>query len=127
MLRPAASRCKEFTCGGPPVLEAADAESPEPFQRSSPRMLRIIYGFCIVKYMKNVQISIDQETLAQVDRVGKPLGLKRSEIVRQALRDWLRRHAVERFEKEWIAALQKHADEPARADEWVGIQAWSNK
>ena len=77
--------------------------------------------------MKNVQVSIDPETLAQVDRVGKPLGLKRSEIVRQALRDWLRRHAVERFENEWIAALQKHADEPARADKWIGAQAWSKR
>ena len=48
--------------------------------------------------MKNVQVTIDQETLARVDRVGKTLGLKRSEIVRQALRDWLHRHAVESFE-----------------------------
>ena len=77
--------------------------------------------------MKHVQVSIDRDTLDQVDRVGKPLGLKRSEIVRQALRDWLRRHAVERFEKEWIVALQKHADEPERADQWLGVQAWSKK
>ena len=77
--------------------------------------------------MKNVQISIDPETLAQVDRVGKPLGLKRSEIVRQALRDWLRRHAVDRFEQEWIAALQTHTDQPSRADEWLGAQSWSKK
>lgn len=77
--------------------------------------------------MKNVQITIDQETLAQVDRVSKPLGLKRSEIVRQALRDWLRRHAVERFEREWIAALQARPDAAGRAEDWVGIQAWSKK
>ncbi len=77
--------------------------------------------------MKNVQITIDQETLTQVDRIGKPLGLKRSAIVRQALREWLQRHAVTRFEEEWIAALQKR---PGRADDvedWAGIQAWSRK
>lgn len=77
--------------------------------------------------MKNVQVTIDQETLSRVDRLGKPLGLKRSEIVRQALREWLRRQAVERFEQEWIAALQKDTDKTERAEEWLGIQAWSRK
>lgn len=77
--------------------------------------------------MKNVQISIDQETLAQVDRVGKPLGLKRSEIVRQALREWLRRRSITRFEEEWIAALRKRPAESGDADDWLGVQAWSKK
>ena len=77
--------------------------------------------------MKNVQITIDEDTLARVDRVGKPLGLKRSEVVRRALRDWLRRHAVENFEQEWIVALQKKPDDAARAEDWRDIQAWSKK
>lgn len=75
--------------------------------------------------MKNVQVTIDQETLARVDRTRKPLGLKRSEIVRQALRDWLHRQAVENFEQEWIAALRRRPDEAARAENWKGVQAWS--
>ena len=77
--------------------------------------------------MKNVQISIDPETLAQVDRVGKPLGLKRSEIVRQALREWLRRRSVSRFEEEWIAALRERPGTARDADDWLGAQAWSKK
>lgn len=77
--------------------------------------------------MKNVQITIDQETLSQVDRVGKPLGLKRSEIVRQALRDWLQRHAVEGFEREWIAALEKRPDDATRAEDWKQAQVWSKR
>ena len=77
--------------------------------------------------MKNVQITIDDETLARVDRAGKPLGLNRSEIVRQALRQWLRRSAVESFEREWIAALQKRPDEAVRADDWINSQAWGTK
>ncbi|MBI4475899.1 MAG: ribbon-helix-helix protein, CopG family, partial [Acidobacteria bacterium] len=56
--------------------------------------------------MKNVQVTLDEETLRQVDRAAKPLGLKRSEIVRQALRQWLRRRASEKFEQDWIAALR---------------------
>ena len=77
--------------------------------------------------MKNVQITIDEVTLEEVDRVGKPRGLKRSEIVRQALRDWLRKNAVEDFEQEWITALNRGPDEAARAERWTGIQAWSKK
>ncbi|PYS55783.1 MAG: CopG family transcriptional regulator [Acidobacteria bacterium] len=77
--------------------------------------------------MKNVQITIDEETLSRVDRIGKPLGLNRSEIVRQALREWLHRHAVQSFEQEWIAALQKKPDENSRAEDWMGVQTWSRK
>jgi metal-responsive CopG/Arc/MetJ family transcriptional regulator len=77
--------------------------------------------------MKNVQITIDDETLARVDRAGKPLGLNRSEIVRQALRQWLRRRAVEQFERQWIEALEKKPDEASRADEWLESQAWGTK
>ena len=77
--------------------------------------------------MKNVQITIDQETLAEVDRVGKPLGLKRSDVVRRALREWLHRHAVDRFEHDWISRLQEKNDDPARAEDWLGIQTWTRK
>lgn len=77
--------------------------------------------------MKNIQITVDPDTLSQVDRIGKPLGLKRSEIVRQALRDWLRRRAVESFEHEWIAALRERPDDADRAEEWMSAQAWGRK
>ncbi|MGH9386238.1 MAG: CopG family ribbon-helix-helix protein [Vicinamibacterales bacterium] len=77
--------------------------------------------------MKNVQITIDQATLAALDRAAAPLGLKRSEIVRQALRAWLRRRSVERFEQDWIGALQKKPDDAKRADDWLLSQTWSGK
>ena len=74
--------------------------------------------------MKNIQITVDEETLRQVDRVSGPLGLKRSEVIRLALRQWLQRQATEQFEQEWISALQKEPDEARRADDWLGVQAW---
>ena len=77
--------------------------------------------------MKNVQITVDEEILRRVDDIGKPLGLNRSEIVRQALREWLRRHAVQSFEQEWIAALEKEPDKAARAEDWLDAQVWSKK
>jgi predicted transcriptional regulator len=75
--------------------------------------------------MRNVQITIDDETLARVDRAGKPLGLNRSAIVRQALRQWLHRHAVNEFERRWIDALERQPDQPSRADDWNDAQSWS--
>ena len=77
--------------------------------------------------MKNVQVTIDQDTLSKVDRLGKPLGLKRSEIVRRALREWIDRQTVQRFEQDWIAALQARPDEAGRAEDWLPLQAWSGR
>ena len=77
--------------------------------------------------MKNIQVTIDPTTLTAVDRAARPLGLKRSEIVRQALREWLHRRSVERFDEEWIAALEKRADDPKRADDWLASQVWGPK
>lgn len=81
----------------------------------------------MINVMKNVQITIDAATLAAVDRAATSLGLKRSEVVRQALREWLRRRSVERFEQEWVAALQTNRDDPKRADDWLAAQAWGGK
>lgn len=77
--------------------------------------------------MKNVQITVDEATLRQVDKIAKPLGLKRSEIVRQALRQWLKQRAVERFEEEWKASLGRRPDDEARAEDWLTVQTWSKK
>ena len=77
--------------------------------------------------MTNVQITLDPAMLAAVDRAAGPLGLKRSEVVRQALREWLRRRSVERFEQEWVAALEKRPDDPKRADDWLASQTWGAK
>jgi metal-responsive CopG/Arc/MetJ family transcriptional regulator len=81
----------------------------------------------IFNHMRNVQISIDEKMLAELERVGKPLGLKRSQIVRQALREWLHRHAVQRFEQDWIRSVESEPDQAERADDWIGIQASSEK
>ena len=77
--------------------------------------------------MKNVQVTIDEETLAEIDRIGEPLGLKRSEIVRRALRDWLRRQSIARFEEDWIAALRKRPQGSDNAEDWLDVQAWGKK
>ncbi len=77
--------------------------------------------------MKNVRVTIDEETIDRVDRVAASLGLNRSEVVRHALREWLHQHTVTTFERAWIAALELRPDEPARADDWRDAQSWGQK
>lgn len=81
----------------------------------------------MLQCMKNVQISIDEETLQHVDRAAAPLGLSRSEVVRQALRQWLRHQTVRKFEEDWVSALRRQPDDPGRADDWLLSDAWSRR
>ena len=77
--------------------------------------------------MKSVQITLDEKLIRAVDKAAQPLRLKRSHVVRLALQDWLRRQALEQFEREWIEALGKHPDEATRAEAWSGAQSWSDR
>ena len=77
--------------------------------------------------MKNIQITVDEEILSRVDAIAGPLGLKRSQIVREALRDWLSKRMVREFEDQWIAALSRKPDDANRAESWTESQAWGEK
>jgi metal-responsive CopG/Arc/MetJ family transcriptional regulator len=77
--------------------------------------------------MINVQISLDEKLLQAVDQAAQPLRLKRSHVVRLALRDWLRKQALEQFEREWIEALGARPDDASRAEAWSDAQAWSDR
>jgi metal-responsive CopG/Arc/MetJ family transcriptional regulator len=77
--------------------------------------------------MKNVQVSLDEKLVRAVDKAAQPLGLKRSHVVRLALKDWLRKQALEQFEREWIEALSIRPDEATRAEAWSNAQTWSDR
>lgn len=77
--------------------------------------------------MKNVQITLDEATLSGVDRLRKSVRLTRSEVIRQALRQWMRRRAIDTFESQWIDALKTNPDDPRRAGEWLQAQDWTSR
>jgi metal-responsive CopG/Arc/MetJ family transcriptional regulator len=77
--------------------------------------------------MEETTITIDRDLLAEVEKAGIPLGLTRSQIVRQALENWLTRRSVETFEQEWIAALKKNPDDSQDADNWSQVQDWEDQ
>jgi hypothetical protein len=80
--------------------------------------------------MINMQVAIDENLLAEINKVGKRQNLDLTQIVGEALQTWLkRREALRReglrFEQEWIASLKKNPDDASRAEEWLEVQAWS--
>jgi len=75
--------------------------------------------------MKTIQIVMDEELLAEVDKASEPFGLDLSRVIEETLQHWLKRYQSKRFGQEWIAALKKHPDEASRAEEWMEAQAWS--
>lgn len=81
--------------------------------------------------MNNVQIAIDRNLLAEIEKAGELQGLDLAQIVREALRAWLKRESLHheglRFEQGWIASLPKNPDDANRAEEWLEAQAWAEQ
>jgi len=76
-------------------------------------------------FMINVQLTLDEKLLAEVDKVSKPLGLDLAQIMREALMAWLKKREALHFEQEWVAALKNNPDTASRAEDWLEAQAWS--
>jgi hypothetical protein len=73
----------------------------------------------------NIEVSLEEQLLAEIVRAGKPRGLELTQIIREALLAWLKRHGGQQFEQEWITALKQNPDEASRAEDWFEAQAWS--
>lgn len=79
-----------------------------------------------------MQVAIDENLLAEIEKAGKLQNLNLTQIVGDALQSWLkRRDALRReglrFEQEWIASIKKNPDDAGRAEEWLEAQAWSEQ
>jgi metal-responsive CopG/Arc/MetJ family transcriptional regulator len=68
--------------------------------------------------MNSVQISIDEKLLKDLNRFAKTSGLSRSEIVRKAVKAWIRQREIREFEENWI---KKSKQRPVNFDE---SEAW---
>lgn len=72
----------------------------------------------------NLQIRITDDLKRRLDKM--PSRAK-SDFVRQAIREKLRREEEARLDKQWIEALKKNPQDNKYLDDWVRAQAWSNK
>ena len=77
--------------------------------------------------MKTVQMTLDEELLAAVDKMVRKLKTTRSAFTRKALMDAIERLNVSRLEQEHI---QGYAQRPAAKDEfsvWENEQEWGDE
>jgi len=76
--------------------------------------------------MRTVQMTLDDDLVADVDRIVKELGVNRSAFARQALREAVGRHSIRQLEQQH---RQGYSRLPVGADEfsvWEDEQDWGS-
>ncbi len=74
--------------------------------------------------MQTVQMTLDEELVAEVDRAIKALGTTRSAFTREALRLALARLREQELERRHRKGYEKFPVEPGEFSDWEGEQAW---
>jgi metal-responsive CopG/Arc/MetJ family transcriptional regulator len=77
--------------------------------------------------MKTVQMTIDEDLLAEVDRLTQILNTTRSAFVRDALQVALRRHAIAQLEQRHARGYADHPVMPEEFDLWETVQPWGEQ
>ena len=74
--------------------------------------------------MRNVQITMNEDLLATVDRVASSIHQSRSAVVREALKRWLKDQEVRQFEEDWIAGLKSRPQDESESEAWAEAEDW---
>lgn len=77
--------------------------------------------------MKTIQMTIDNELLAEVDTVVNELGTSRSAFLRQALQQALKMRRLAALERQHIAGYTRHPVTTEEFDVWQGEQLWEDE
>lgn len=75
--------------------------------------------------MKTIQMTIDDELLAEVDRATEALHTNRSAFIRSALQLALRQHRIQQLEQQHAAGYARTPVAPDEFDVWEAEQQWS--
>ncbi len=74
--------------------------------------------------MKTIQMTIEEQLLAEVDRTTQALHTTRSAFIREALQAALRRHAMAALERQHAQGYAVQPPTPGEVEEWIGEQEW---
>ena len=74
--------------------------------------------------MRTVQMTIDPELVAEVDRTAKRLGTSRSAFTREALAAALARLREQELERRHRRGYERHPVRPGELDAWDDEQMW---
>ena len=77
--------------------------------------------------MKAVQMTLEEDLVAAVDRLARRLKTTRSAFARDALRDALAKHRVTDLEQKHRVGYQKHPVESGEFDVWQTEQRWGDE
>jgi metal-responsive CopG/Arc/MetJ family transcriptional regulator len=77
--------------------------------------------------MKAVQMTLDEDLLAAVDRLARRLKTTRSALARDALREALAAHQVKELEEKHRLGYQRHPVESGEFDIWQDEQRWGDE
>jgi len=74
--------------------------------------------------MKTIQMTIDDELLAEVDHLTATLQINRSAFIRSALQLALRHHVMLDKEQQHAKGYAQHPVAPGEFDVWEAEQSW---
>lgn len=74
--------------------------------------------------MKTIQITLDDNLLLKVDRATHLKKITRSQFIRQALEEALRRRMIAELEQKQAEGYCQHPVLPGEFDIWESEQAW---
>jgi metal-responsive CopG/Arc/MetJ family transcriptional regulator len=77
--------------------------------------------------MGTVQIVLGKELLKAADRAAKRRSVNRSALVREALREHLKRLAAKELEQRDRLGYESHPIEPSEFDAWDEVAAWPDE
>ena len=77
--------------------------------------------------MKAVQMTLEEDLVAAVDRLARRLKTTRSAFARDALRDALAKHRVRELEQKHRLGYQRHPVKTEEFDIWQMEQRWGDE
>jgi metal-responsive CopG/Arc/MetJ family transcriptional regulator len=82
---------------------------------------------CNEATMKTIQMTIDEQLLAEVDQATQALHTTRSAFIRIALQLALRQHEIARLERQHEQGYALHPVKPGEFDGWESEQFWGEE
>jgi metal-responsive CopG/Arc/MetJ family transcriptional regulator len=77
--------------------------------------------------METIQVVLNSELLRATDGAARRVRMNRSALVREALRDYLKRLEMRELEGRDRAGYQKHPDVSTEAADWEQVASWPER
>ena len=77
--------------------------------------------------MRTIQMTIDDDLVAAVDRVSKELNMNRSAFTRKALREAIDRYNIEQMERSHKRGYERNPVAPEEFSVWEPEQVWGDE